>query len=118
MDLYAEFYPLVVEMLDEFGAAATLTATAPAAPSLEAKRAGRAIAVTGSPATRPTRAVVGPVAVQGVDGRKELRSMATMLVEPLEGETLTIGTGKPWVIGTVTRVAPQGKAIVFMAEVS
>ncbi|MEG8030670.1 hypothetical protein QP179_03255 [Sphingomonas aurantiaca] len=41
-----------------------------------------------------------------------------MLVEPLEGETLTIGTGKPWVIGTVTRVAPQGKAIVFMAEVS
>lgn len=117
MNLYQEFYPLVVEMLDEFGAAATLTATAPGASSLKAKRAGRAIPVTGQPATRPTRAVVGPVAVQGVDGRKEMRTLATMLAEPFEGEKLTMGD-LSWVVGAVTRVAPQGKAIVFMAEVS
>ncbi|MBD8699280.1 hypothetical protein IFT54_05550 [Sphingomonas sp. CFBP 13714] len=118
MNLYEEFYPLAVEMLDEFGAAATLTATAPAASSLDAKRAGRALPVTGQPSSRPTRAVVAPSQIVGVDGRTETRSVATMLAEPFEGETLVIGTGKPWIVGTVTRVAPQGQAIVFMAQVS
>lgn len=117
MNLYQDFYPLAVEMLDEFGTVATLTATASAASSLEAKRAGRAVAVVGQPATRPTRAVVGPVPIQGVDGRKEMRTLATMLAEPFEGEKLTMGD-LSWVVGAVTRVAPQGKAIVFMAEVS
>ncbi len=118
MNLYNEFYPLAVEMLNEFGAAATLTATAPAASTLSDKRAGRALPVTSKPATRTTRAVVAPSQVVGVDGRMETRSVATMLAEPFEGETLTVGNGKPWIIGTVTRVAPQGQAIVFMAQVS
>jgi hypothetical protein len=117
MNLYDEFYPLAVEMLDEFGADATLTATAPAASTLDAKRAGRAIPATGTPAQRPCRAVVGPLQVLGVDGRRETRSVATMLSEPHEGETLTMGETS-WVIGKVDRTAPQGKPILYTAEVS
>lgn len=40
-----------------------------------------------------------------------------MLLEPREGDTLIQGD-VTWTVGKVTRVAPQGKAIVFMAEVS
>ncbi len=117
MNVYEEFYPLVVELLEDFGADATLTATAPAASSLDAKRAGRALPVTVQPSSRPTRACVRAIESLGVDGRKEMRSVATMLAEPFEGETLTMGESS-WVIGTVSRQAPQGKPIVFYAEVS
>lgn len=116
MNLYDEFYPLVVEMLDDFGGDAVLSSTAPAAPSLADKRAGRATPAS-STQQRPVRAAVAPLEVQGVDGRLETRSVATMLVEPREGDKLVMGS-MSWIIGKVTRVAPQGKAIVFMAEVS
>ncbi len=118
MNLYEEFYSLVVEMLTEFGTKATLSGTAPDAAVLAAKRAGRAAPKGQQAAGRPTLAVVAPMQLEGDNGRLEMRSVATMLLEPHEGETLTIGTGKPWLIGTVTQVAPQGQAIVFMAEVS
>lgn len=117
MNLYAEFYPLVVEMLDEFGAPATLTSIAPAAPSLAAKRSGRAAPATETPRARPVKAAVTALEVRGDQGRLEKRSVATMLLEPREGDTLRMGD-QTWTIGAVTRVAPQGKAIVFMAEVS
>ena len=116
MNLYDEFYPLAVEMLTEFGTDAELLATAPAPVSTAAKRAGR-VAQTTSPASRPTKAVVGPVEVVGSDGRKSYPTLATMLAEPVEGETLNMGTSS-WKIGKVTRVAPQGQAIVYMAEVA
>lgn len=116
MNLYDEFYPLVVEMLDEFGSNATLISAAPAAASIDAKRAGRA-APKPTPSSRSVRAAVGPIAIQGADGRKTLQSAATMLVEPREGDQLRQGA-VTWTIGNVTRVAPQGKAIVYVAEVS
>jgi hypothetical protein len=116
MNLYDEFYPLVVEMLEEFGGNATLSRTAPAAPSLADKRAGRA-APAQAAQDSPVRAAVGPMAVQGVDGRRETRTVATMLVEPREGDKLVMGESS-YIVGSVTRVAPQGKAIVYMAEVS
>ncbi len=116
MNLYEEFYPLVVEMLDEFGAAATLVSSAPAAPTTVAKRTGRA-ATSGTAQGRPVRAAVTALEVRGDQGRLERRSVATMLLEPREGDTLRMGD-QTWTIGTVTKVAPQGKAIVFMAEVS
>jgi hypothetical protein len=117
MNLYDEFYPLAVEMLDEFGADATLTATAPAASALAAKRAGRAVPVTGTPTTRSVRASVGPMQMLGADGRLETRSIAMTLDEPLPGETLTMGA-TTWIVGAVTRLAPQGQPIIFTAEVS
>lgn len=116
MNLYDEFYPLVVEMLDEFGAIATLSSGAAPSTSVAAKRAGRAPAAQEAQ-SRPVRACVGPLAVLGVDGRKETRTVATMLVEPREGDKLAMGE-MSWTVGNVTKVAPQGKAIVFMAEVS
>jgi len=117
MNLYEEFYPMVVEMLTEFGTKATLSGTAPDAAVLAAKRAGRALPKGQQAAGRQTLAVVTPMQVQGDNGRLEMRSIATMLLEPHTGETLTMGSDT-WNIGTVTRVAPQGQAIVFMAEVS
>lgn len=116
MNLYDEFYPLVVEMLDEFGADAILTRTAPGAPSAADKRAGRATPA-GQPQTARTRAAVGSLALQGADGRIETRTVATMLDEPREGDTLAMGDAS-WVVGKVTKVAPQGKAIVYTAEVA
>jgi len=116
MDLYAEFYPLAVELLNEFGADATLSATAPNDTSLAAKRAGRAVSA-GQPQSRPTRAAVGPIEVVGVEGRKTLETRATMLAEPHKGDTLTMGA-LSWQIGKVTRIAPQGQAIVYIAEVA
>jgi hypothetical protein len=116
VNLYYEFYPFMADMLHEFGADATLTSTAPPAPALAAKRAGRAT-VTQQPQSRPTRAVVGPVEVTGVDGRKSYPTLATLLTEPVEGETLIMGTSS-WIIGKVTRVTPQGQPIFYMAEVA
>jgi hypothetical protein len=116
MNLYDEFYPLAVELLNELGADATLTSTAPTDTSLAAKRAGRAVPA-GQPQSRPTRAVVGPIEVVGSEGRKTLETRATMLAEPQRGDTLTMGS-LSWQIGTVTRIAPQGKAIVYIAEVA
>lgn len=116
MSLYDDFYPLVVEILTEFGTDATLIGTAPTDTSLAAKRAGRASA-GGQPQGRPTKAVVGPIEVAGSDGRKTLQSVATMLAEPHAGDTLTMGS-LSWQIGKVTRIAPQGQAIVYIAEVA
>jgi hypothetical protein len=116
MILYDEFYPVAVEMLEEFGSDATLTSTAPAAPTAQAKRSGRP-APAAQPQSRPARAVVGPVEVTGSDGRKTLQTLATLLVEPTKGETLVMGQNS-WIVGKVTRIAPQGKAIVYMAEVA
>jgi|GEM_PF-2534558 len=116
MNLYDEFYPLAVELLTELGTDATLTGTAPADTSNAAKRAGRASA-GGQPQGRPTKAVVGPIEVAGSDGRKTLQSVATMLAEPHEGDTLTMGS-LSWQIGKVTRIAPQSQAIVYIAEVA
>ncbi len=116
MNLYDEFYPLVVEMLADFGADATLISMGAVAPTVDAKRAGRA-APKATARTRPVRAAVGPISIRGADGRATLQSVATLLAEPFEGDQLKQGD-VTWTIGSVTRVAPQGKAIVFMAEVS
>lgn len=117
MNLYDEFYPVAVEMLEEFGTTATLTSTAPAAPSAAAKRSGRATPTSGAAQNRPVATIVSPLQIEGVDGRLETRSVATMLLEPREGDTLTMGA-QVWKVGTVTRLAPQGQPIVFFAEVS
>lgn len=114
-NLYEEFYPLVLEMLDEFGADGTLISTGPTAPILDAKRAGRAPTVA-TPLSRPVRVTVGPISIQGVNGRKETRTVATTLVQPREGDKLTVGE-TTWTIAHVTRIDPQGKAIVFVSEV-
>jgi hypothetical protein len=115
MNVYAEFYPLVVEMLNEFGAKATIRATAPTAGF--DKRTGRPIAPPAALADRPTWAVVGPVETEGVDGRRVRETVATMLHEPQQGDTLNMGE-TTWTLGAVTKVAPQGKAIVYMAVAS
>jgi len=117
MNVYDEFYPLVVEMLEEFGTKAVLHSDAPAAASLAAKRAGRATPAAQTPQGRTTLVAVAPMQVASDNGRMETRSIATMLLEPSEGETLVMGDVR-WKVGAVTRVAPQGKAIVYMAEVS
>ena len=116
MNLYDEFYPVAVELLEEFGADAILVGTSSQAPTAAERRAGRMLPRNDAQ-ERPVRAVVAPIETAGVDGRTEMRSMATMLSEPREGEQLKMGD-QTWTVGNVTRVAPQGQAILFMAEVS
>ena len=116
MNLHAEFYPLAVEMLEEFGGDATLVSTAPA-PAAFNKQTGRPVTGAPAPQNRPVRVAVGPIDIAGVDGRLTYRTAATMLVEPREGDKLVQGD-LTWIIGKVTRIAPQGQSILFIAEVS
>lgn len=115
MGFSQEMAALAVEMLDEFGGPAQLVSSAPAAPSFD-KATGRPTAAA-APASTPVRAVVGPQEVETDDGRKETRTIATLLVEPRRGDKLVMGT-QTWVVGNVTRIAPIGTPIVFFAEVS
>lgn len=115
MNLLEEFGPLAVELLAEFGAPATLSATAPAIASFD-KRTGRATVVA-TPAAQTVQAVVTPVDVTDEQGRQTTKTVATMTVKPNQGDKLTLGE-TDYIVGAVTVIAPQGQAIVYLAEVS
>lgn len=115
MTFYEDMAALAVEMLEEFGGDAQLVRAAPAPDAFD-KRTGRATPAP-APQTIPARAVVGPQTVRADDGRTDTRTIATLIVEPLRGDQLILGS-QTWVVGDVTRVAPIGTPIIFFAEVS
>ncbi|NML04273.1 hypothetical protein [Sphingomonas sp. G-3-2-10] len=115
MNLLEEFGPLAVELLAEFGAPATLSATGPAIASFD-KRTGRATLVT-TPAAQTVQAVVTPVDVTDEQGRQTTKTVATMTAKPTQGDKLTLGEFT-YTVGSVTVHAPQGQAIYYLAEVS
>lgn len=115
MSFYDNMAALAIRMLDKFGGDAQLVRSAPASEAFN-KRAGRP---SGSPSSTaiPVKAVVGPQDVTTDDGRIVTRTVATLLVEAQRGDKLTMG-GSSWLVGNVTRIAPIGQPIIYLAEVS
>jgi hypothetical protein len=120
MNVRDEFLPAALELLNLFGISSTLTrrnsVTRAPTPSMKFDRTARTapeevIVIT-------TLAVVTPQKQTDiVTGLKTSRSIAIMLDEPVQGDTLTLGE-KTFKIGEVTVIAPQGQAIYYEAEVS
>lgn len=116
MSLYDEFYPLALEMLDELGADAQLSR--PGAETSSYDPIEDRENLTGSaPVIVPVRTVVTEMEWQDEEGREVTRSTAILLVKPLQGDTLALGD-LSLTIGNHRVVAPQGQAIVYLAEVS
>ncbi len=110
---YEDMAALAVELLDEFGGPAILNK--PPVTTFD-KRTGVETIV--SPATSaPIVAVVGPIEVVDDQGRQLFKTIATLLVETTEGDTIIQGV-MTYHVGKVTTVAPIGTPIVYLAEVS
>lgn len=110
MSLYDEFYPVALELLTEDGADAQLI---------------RAGVQTYDPITSevveetimvPALAVLDELEWNEEDGRQTIRSTAILLAKPEIGDTLLLGDLS---FSVVRRrgMAPQGKAIIWLAEV-
>ena len=111
MSFYEEMAELAVEMLNEFGAAATLSRETV---SFD-KKSNRRIAVTVDPVA--TLAVMDELEVLDENtGRLVVRTVAYLLAKPATGEILMMGDRK-WTIGKVTTVQPTNLAIIHFAEV-
>lgn len=115
MNLYEEFYPLAVELLDEFGTDAQLVKTAPAITNYDPVT--DRVTSTTPPQTINVRAVVAPFEWEDDQGRAVTRSTATLLVAPAMGDILKLGD-LSYTVGRFRTIAPQGKAILYLAEVS
>ena len=112
-EFYDEMVALAVDMLNTFGGPATLTR--PAASTFD-KKLGKQV-ITGEPSSQSVLTVVGPVEMIDDDGRKVFKTIATLLVEPREGDALTQML-RTFRIGKVTVIAPIGAPIVYLAEVA
>lgn len=114
MTLYEEFYPDAVELLAEFGAKAKLIRTNPASMVYDpiTDRTDEQTTTT----TMNVQAVVGELEWEEDEGRTANRATVLMTVKPVQGDTLTQGD-MTYSIGRVSQVAPQGKAIIYFAEV-
>ncbi|WP_454883994.1 hypothetical protein [Sphingomonas oryzagri] len=109
---YDDMASLAVELLGEFGGPATLNKPAV---TIFDKKTGEQTVV--SPATSLfVTTVVGPIEVTDDQGRQLFKTIATLLVEAAEGDTITQGV-MTYRVGKVTTVAPIGTPIVYLAEV-
>ncbi len=118
MNVRDEFLPAVQELLDEFGSAATITRAGVADAPLPTQKFNKAARTKAAPGTISTIAViVEPETAGNDDGARTGKSVAVMLDEPIQGDTLTIGDAT-YKIGKVSKTAPQGQAVYYEAEVS
>lgn len=112
MTFYEEMAELASEMLNEFGATATLSRETVTFD----KKTNRRIAVAVDPVA--TLAVVEDMEVLDENtGREVIRTIATMLHKPQVNDKLTMGE-RAWVIGKVTTVQPTNLPIIHFAEVT
>lgn len=119
MNVYDEFYPVAVELLNEFGTAATLTRSAAKAAPTAAQKFSKAERDT-HPAVQiiNTIAVVpDPETASDDQGRVITYQTVLMLDQPVKGDTLKIGSAT-YLVGDVMTTAPQGKAIYYQAIVT
>ena len=116
MSLYDEFYPLALEMLDEFGADAQLSRPGAETSSYDPVT-DRYTSTGNTLVVLPVRTVVSEMEWQDDEGREVTRSTAILLVKPLQGDTLALGDFT-YTVGAHRVVAPQGQVIVYLAEVS
>lgn len=111
MSFYEEMAELAVEMLNEFGAPATLSRET----VTFNKQTNRRIAVAVDPVA--TMAIVDDLEVLDENtGRDVIRTIATMLHKPEINDKLTMGE-RTWIIGKVTTVQPTNLPIIHFAEV-
>lgn len=115
MTFYEEMAALASEMLEEFGAPGVLIRSGPSISTFD-KKLGRNVTNAGAPLEIPVSASVGPVEVEGVDGRKVMRSVAVTLLAPEQGDKLRWGE-LTYTIGTVTALPLQGRIVAYMSEV-
>lgn len=116
MNLYDEFYPVAVEMLDDFGASGQLSRTGQDSSTYDPisdtyTSTGPTVVVV------PVRTVVTEMEWQDEQGREVTRSTAILLTKPQLGDTLTLGD-LTLTVGKHRVIAPQGQAILYLAEVS
>lgn len=116
MNLYAEFYPLALEMLEEFGAPAQLLRSSPASSTYDPVT-DRVVEVEGATTPLPVRTVVTDLEWADDEGREVTRATAILTTKPQAGDTLQQGDFT-YTIGRSRVIAPQGKAIIYQAEVS
>jgi hypothetical protein len=120
MNVRDEFLPAAVELLNEFGISSTLTrrSSVTRAPTASMKFDRTARTAPEEVIVITTLAVVTPQKRTDIaTGVVTTRSIALMLDEPVQGDTLTLG-GTTYKVGEVTVIAPQGQAIYYEAEVS
>lgn len=111
MTFYEEMADLAAEMLNEFGAAATLSRETVSFN----KATGRRTAVVANPIA--TLALVDDMEVLDENtGRDVIRTIATMLHKPEVNDKLTMGD-RTWIIGKVTTLQPTNLPIIHFAEV-
>lgn len=116
MNLYDEFYPVAVEMLDEFGADGQLS-RAGAASSTYDPITDTYTATSPTVVVVPVRTVVTEMEWQDDEGREVTKATAILLTKPHAGDTLTLGSFS-YTVGKHRVIAPQGQAILYLAEVS
>ena len=80
------------------------------------KRTGQMESTGGAVTEIPVQTVVGEIDGTDDDGRAVMKTGAAMLTRPQTGDTLVQGDFT-YTIGTVNVVAPQGYAVVYIAEV-
>lgn len=116
MNLYDEFHPVALEMLDDFGADGQLSRAGAASSTYDPitdtyTSTGATVVVV------PVRTVVTEMEWQDTEGREVMRSTAILLSKPQQGDTLTLGD-LTLTVGKYRVIAPQGRAILYLAEVS
>ena len=120
MNLADKFLPVATKLLTRFGTAATLTrtgVTGPVSAAAKFDREARQAAVA-SPVVIQTLAIIGDEKqIDITTGATTYTTMATMLAQPIQGDTLTLGN-QSYRVGQVTTIAPQGVAIYYKCAVS
>jgi hypothetical protein len=115
MTLAEDMAQAAYELLMEFGGDGLLLSTGPAPGEFDQLTGSSTISTPHQP--RPTRARVGAEEIAGVAGRLVRKTVATTLVEPREGDTLTLD-GRSYTVGTYTTISVQGVPIFYQAEVT
>lgn len=116
MILYDEFHPVALEMLSEFGADGQLS-RAGAASSTYDPITDTYTSASPTTVVEPVRTVISEMEWQDEQGREVTKATAILLVKPHAGDTLTQGSFA-YTVGKHRVIAPQGQAVLYLAEVS
>lgn len=116
MNLYDEFYPVAVEMLSEFGADGQLSRAGAASRTYD-PISDTYTSTSPTVVVEPIRTVVTEMEWQDEQGREVTKATAILLSKPQLGDTLTLGSFA-YTVGKHRVIAPQGQAILYLAEVS
>lgn len=98
-------------LLTRFGANGTLTSL----PTAFDPETGRMVEVPVT--TRTVRMTVGPQETLDEEGRQVFRTVASMMVKPTRGETITFAR-QTYTVGNVRTLYEADKPVMYVAEVT